>query len=1007
MAPAGGSNLCGEVCPVRVVARFRPPVSEEEQEENPAFTVNAAGVVESADHLHCFRLDSAFGQETSQQQVYEDVGRRVVQDVLSGYNGTILAYGPTGSGKTFCMFGPPQGRSPGDLEGLVPRAVEQVLQHVQESGGTKLQCSFFEVYLDRVRDFLSPKTPNPQLKEFPGGVEGLTYKEISTAAEALQILRLGLRLRVAANTSLNEHSSRSHAIFSLLLRQTQQSGIRVCKLTLVDLAGSEKVRKSGSVGGMLEEAKKINSSLSALGHVIEALSERRPHVPYRDSRLTRLLEESLGGNCRTTLLVACSSSSIHASETLSSLRFAVRARKVENSVGVTVSSPHQSSQSSDRQLERRIAQLRRELARLESRRSVSRSLSADRRMSSRSTVAKSMSTSSLSPERPRSSRISPAAGAMKDNKADKATSHAGQSHLDVPEALPICNSVTLLGSCRSTADPGSGVSSTCSVAAVSTGSAAGTPLSRDRDATAREESPCPPTTRGSYSFLIEATPLADMPVTLKGWTANQSSVQILCGDTDISEVKPLGIEGGRPPMATEMSGRCRELERQLEAERRQHALELESLQRQHIEGRLQALTSLSPVSTAPGASRLAALAKSVPCSNVESIARTQSSEGLKLSARNDEAWPARFAPPLVGPSCLAPVLPCSHPSRAPRASPVLSQEASRDVKQSQIELGGRWAYFRRACRNGQATVALTSLSSAAPHAPKCQAEAARLGKSQILGCAVGTPPPLPRMPSVMINICRREARVVSEAKDWKDEAILVPHECIRWWNSNLLEILADFEPVKRPTSAWKTKVLMDFLENYYLPCVHHHHRSEEEIYNPGILEKCKSMGVADPFPKVKKDHETLVALLDKVVTFRKPIESGDAKAVEEFKAAMKEMIKFMEEHLAEEEQDYPKIFADCQLTQEEEGVLLNKILEGLGLDGSKRFLPPIMYAMVLWRGKDKMMEWEAKLPGPIRMLNSNCWLNDFHENQLRVLEALKKEEAFEPHAPSCNLCSVM
>lgn len=145
-------------------------------------------------------------------------------------------------------------------------------------------------------------------------------------------------------------------------------------------------------------------------------------------------------------------------------------------------------------------------------------------------------------------------------------------------------------------------------------------------------------------------------------------------------------------MATERSGRCRELERQLEAERRQHALELESLQRQHIEGRLQAsLTSLSPVrSTAPGASRLAALAKSVPCSNVDSIVRTRSSEGLKLSARNDEvttdvqsildfgaksrsAWPARFAPPLVGPSCLAPVLPCSDSSRAPRASPVLSQ----------------------------------------------------------------------------------------------------------------------------------------------------------------------------------------------------------------------------------------------------------------------------------------------------------------------------------------------
>ena len=140
---------------------------------------------------------------------------------------------------------------------------------------------------------------------------------------------------------------------------------------------------------------------------------------------------------------------------------------------------------------------------------------------------------------------------------------------------------------------------------------------------------------------------------------------------------------------------------------------------------------------------------------------------------------------------------------------------------------------------------------------------------------------------------------------------------------------------------------MDFMEKYYLPCVHHHHRSEEEIYNPGILEKCKSMGVADPFPKVKKDHETLVALLDKVVTFRKPIESGDAKAVEEFKTAMKEMISFMEEHLAEEERDYPKIFADCQLTQEEEGMLVNKILEGLGLDGILPALRTIFGLLVL------------------------------------------------------------
>ncbi|CAE7696347.1 unnamed protein product [Symbiodinium pilosum] len=693
MAPAGGPSACSEVCAVRVVARFRPPVTDEERkEENPVFTVDSEGVIESADHLHVFRLDSAFGQETSQQKVYQEVGRPVVQDVLSGYNGTILAYGPTGSGKTFCMFGRPHGRSPPELEGLVPRAVEEVLQHVRESGGTTLlSCSFFEVYLEKVRDFLSPKMANP-LKELPQhGVEGLSYKEISTAAEALLILRQGLRLRVAANTSLNEHSSRSHAIFSLLLRQTQKDGIRTCKLTLVDLAGSEKVRKSGSVGGMLEEAKKINSSLSALGHVIEALSERRPHVPYRDSRLTRLLEESLGGNCRTTLLVACSSSSIHAAETLSSLRFAVRAKKVENSVGVTVSSSSShASQSSERQLERRIAQLRRELARLESRRAATRSPSADRHRSSRSSLTKSVSASSLSPER-RAGKMPAVARGVKHIKAPHTALQFAESVAvrkeDVPEALPlpISNSAALLGSCRSTADPGSGMSSTCSVTAVSlTGSSAGTPLSRDREPH-RDESPCPPNTRGSYSFLIEATPLP-----AQGLNGRQS-LEPHCCDAVLFEAiqdvfegrgmkaRPIEPEGPclGPPVA-QISGRCRELERQLEAERRQHALELENLHQRHSEVRSQ----ISPArrNTASGASRLAALAKTAACTGAitegtAGTSRMGTSESARQPGKGDEAWPVAPAHtvPVSRTSCFAAVNCLPAASRTPRASPVLSQ----------------------------------------------------------------------------------------------------------------------------------------------------------------------------------------------------------------------------------------------------------------------------------------------------------------------------------------------
>ncbi|CAE8583001.1 unnamed protein product [Polarella glacialis] len=332
-------------CPVRVVARFRPP-------DYPAFHVEPCGAVDSADLTQHFQFDRAFGQEASQGEVYDDVGRPIVDDVLSGYNGTVLAYGPTGSGKTFCMFGPPGPRSSSVLEGLVPRAVQQVLDHCTPDGcgpgdDLRVECSFFEVYCF--------------------SVEGLTHQQIHSADDALQILRAGLKLRVAANTKLNQHSSRSHAIFTLVLRQTDRmtESVRQRKLTLVDLAGSEKVRKSGSVGEMLEEAKKINSSLSTLGHVIEALADRRPHVPYRDSRLTRLLEDSLGGNCRTTLLVACSPSAAHISETLSSLRFAARAKKVENCARINISS--RSGAGAEGQLQQRIRQLKRELARLSAR----------------------------------------------------------------------------------------------------------------------------------------------------------------------------------------------------------------------------------------------------------------------------------------------------------------------------------------------------------------------------------------------------------------------------------------------------------------------------------------------------------------------------------------------------------------------------------------------------------------------------------------------------------------
>lgn len=355
---------------VRVVLRFRPPVASEDQQEElqparPGFLVDpTANVVESPDLQHRFQFDRALTDETTQEMVYDDVGRPVVDDVLQGYHGTILAYGQTGSGKTYCMFGP-AGQNGFELQGLVPRAAAQIFDHIGdglvEGIASTVECSFFEVYCEQMRDLLKPGNSRLQVKENTQKgffVEGLTHKPVNSVNEVLQVLRAGLRQRAAANTRLNHHSSRSHAIFTLRVQQRTPEGLtRNGKLTLVDLAGSEKVNKSGSDGEMLEEAKKINSSLSVLGHVIDALAERRPHVPYRDSKLTRILEDSLGGNCRTTLLVACSPSSAHFSETLSSLRFAARAKKVCNYARVNVTQG-----AADRQLLNKIAQLRRELA---------------------------------------------------------------------------------------------------------------------------------------------------------------------------------------------------------------------------------------------------------------------------------------------------------------------------------------------------------------------------------------------------------------------------------------------------------------------------------------------------------------------------------------------------------------------------------------------------------------------------------------------------------------------
>eukprot|EP00929_Paragymnodinium_shiwhaense_P013683 TRINITY_DN121529_c0_g1_i1.p1 TRINITY_DN121529_c0_g1~~TRINITY_DN121529_c0_g1_i1.p1 ORF type:complete len:1116 (+),score=193.78 TRINITY_DN121529_c0_g1_i1:86-3433(+) len=371
---SGGDVLSGSSRPsnVRVVVRFRPPVTPEEEDRPvyPAFVVDAAdSTVRSANYSQAFLFDRVFDQDATQENVYDEIGRPAVEELLAGYHGTILAYGQTGSGKTYCIFGPSDRHTP-DLQGLVPRAARQIFDRISvvqpaPQQSYVVRCSFVELHCEQLRDLLlqTGKQQPLQVKEVPGRgfyVDGLLHKEVTSANEAQQLLRAGLRMRAAANTNLNQHSSRSHAIFTMGLSVCVGGHEREQKLTLVDLAGSEKVNKSGSTGQMLEEAKKINASLSALSNVIDALAEKRPHVPYRDSRLTRLLENSLGGDCRTTLLVTCSPCARQGPETISSLRFAARAKKVCNYVRLNLADG--CITSADRQLLHRIAQLQKDLA---------------------------------------------------------------------------------------------------------------------------------------------------------------------------------------------------------------------------------------------------------------------------------------------------------------------------------------------------------------------------------------------------------------------------------------------------------------------------------------------------------------------------------------------------------------------------------------------------------------------------------------------------------------------
>ena len=226
-----------------------------------------------------------------------------------------------------------------ESRGIIPRIVDQMFRSILQSPNNieyTVRVSYMEIYMEKIRDLLVPQNDNlPVHEEKSRGVyvKGLLEIYVSSDQEVYEVMRRGGAARATAATNMNQESSRSHSIFVVTITQknVETGSAKSGQLFLVDLAGSEKVGKTGASGQTLEEAKKINKSLSALGMVINSLTDgKSTHIPYRDSKLTRILQESLGGNSRTTLIINCSPSSYNAQETLSTLRFGVRAKAITN-----------------------------------------------------------------------------------------------------------------------------------------------------------------------------------------------------------------------------------------------------------------------------------------------------------------------------------------------------------------------------------------------------------------------------------------------------------------------------------------------------------------------------------------------------------------------------------------------------------------------------------------------------------------------------------------------------
>uniref|UniRef100_A0A669B7X2 Kinesin-like protein n=1 Tax=Oreochromis niloticus TaxID=8128 RepID=A0A669B7X2_ORENI len=380
--PGSQTLLVSESDSIKVFVRVRPLTRDTglttDGDQKLCLSVTSPNTIRllSKPEPRTFTYDHVADMDTTQDAVFSSVAKNIVESCMNGYNGTIFAYGQTGSGKTFTMLGPSElDNFTDDLRGVIPRSFEYLFflinREVERSSQSKsflCKCSFIEIYNEQIYDLLDTASASLFLREnIKKGVfvEGVVEKFVNSAAEAYQVLSMGWRNRRVASTSMNRESSRSHAVFTMTLESKESINevvnIRMSQLNLVDLAGSERQKDTHTEGSRLKEASSINRSLMCLGQVIMALVDvsngKNRHICYRDSKLTFLLRDSLGGNAKTYIIANVHPGSKCFGETLSTLQFAQRAKLIKNKAVI-----NEDTQGNVKQLQAEVKKLKEQLA---------------------------------------------------------------------------------------------------------------------------------------------------------------------------------------------------------------------------------------------------------------------------------------------------------------------------------------------------------------------------------------------------------------------------------------------------------------------------------------------------------------------------------------------------------------------------------------------------------------------------------------------------------------------